>query len=87
MKRLVWPGIIVLGIILLLACIVGVGKLAFINRYKAEVAGMKTKGEPTTLTELLGPPRAGRSECGDTIHAALPRGRRRRIWQRPENPG
>jgi len=66
MKRLVLPGIIVLGIVLLLACISGVAKLVFVNRYKAEIAAMKAKGEPTTLTELLGPP------VPDDQNAAIP---------------
>jgi hypothetical protein len=56
MKRLIWPGIILLGIILLLGGIAGVGKFAFSNRFNAELAALKAKGEPTTLVELLGDP-------------------------------
>ncbi len=66
MKKLVWPGIILLGIVILLAGIGGLGKFVFSNRFDAEIAKMKAAGEPTTLAELLGKP------VPDNLNAAGP---------------
>lgn len=66
MKKFLWPCVIILGIALLLGGIAGFSKLIFGNRFDAEVAAMKAKGEPLTIAELLGDP------VPDDRNAAVP---------------
>ncbi|GEM_PF-6191551 len=66
MKKLMWPAVIVLGIILFLGAAAGIGGILFTNRFNAEIAAMKSRGEPTTIADLLSAP------VPDDRNAAVP---------------
>lgn len=56
MKKLTWIGIVVLALILLVGGLIGISKAIFTNRYEAEIAAIKAKGEPVTPEQLMGKP-------------------------------
>ncbi len=51
-----WLGLILLALILLVGGAFGISKAIFGNRFDAEIAAIKAKGEPTTPAELAGRP-------------------------------
>lgn len=56
MKKFAWLGIIVLALVILVLGIAGVARGIFGNRYEAQIAILKAKGEPVTPEELMGKP-------------------------------
>lgn len=56
MKKFAWVGIVLLGLIILVLGVAGVTKGIFGNRYEAQIAMLKARGEPVTPAELMGKP-------------------------------